>query len=123
MIALALVTLLLLSFGLLLVQGKSDKRLDDIEEAIDYIDKTSDLNDIDAIQNMNAEIQIELLITLEKGNIEDAKIQIIDILSNHFSMSNEAIEDGMASDEDKEIVSRIKELAKDYASFKEITKK
>lgn len=123
MIALLLIPLLLLSFPLLFMQNNSDKRLDDIEEAIDYIDETSDIINVESIQNMNAEHQIELLLTLERNNIEEAKAQIIDVLSSHFTMSNEAIQDGMANDAEKDIVSKIEMLSKDYDSFKDITKR
>jgi len=97
-----------------------ENNLKNVEEALDYIEQTSDSMTIESANNFNAYMNIDLLTKLESSEIDTAKEQLIDSLGSFYKMTNEAIDDGMASEEEKEIVQRLVTLAKTHTAFQKI---
>jgi len=97
-----------------------ESNLENIEEALDYIEQTSDAMTIESANNSNAYMNIDLLTKLESSEIDTAKEQLIDNLGSFYKMTNEAIDDGMASEEEKEIAQYLVTLAKTHTAFQKI---
>ena len=97
-----------------------ESNLENIEEALDYIEQTSDTLTIESANNSNAYMNIDLLTKLESSEIDTAKELLIDNLGSFYKMTNEAIDDGMASEEEKEIAQYLVTLAKTHTAFQKI---
>ncbi len=97
-----------------------ESNIENIEDALEYIDETSDAITIESANNFHAYMNIDLLTKLESSEIDTAKEQLIDSLGSFYKITNEAIDDGMASEEEKEIIQRIGTLAKIHTVFQKI---
>lgn len=110
-----------LILGWLLGSNHANKKLSDIEDAIDFIDEANSTLSVENIQYFNAANEIELLKKIESGDTTTAAQHLIDSLGPYYKMSSEAADDNMASDQEIEIVKTIENLAKHSNLFKKVT--
>ena len=109
-----------LILGWFLGYNHANEQLSKIEEALDYIEETNRTITVESVQYANAESEIRLLEKIESGNNDLAVEQIIESLASSYHLSVEAIEDGMASENDKDIVRSIEKLSTKSILFKKV---
>ncbi|MCQ3831178.1 hypothetical protein HXX02_17235 [Microbulbifer elongatus] len=120
-ILLIVVSITCLAVGWFLGSTRASSEIDQLEKAQDYLEESSDFLKIEKFQAAQARDQIRLIKYLEKGNHRAIEEDVVYGLGSFYKMSKESIEDGMASEEDIEIVSEVLDLAKSSVLFKKVT--
>jgi len=99
---------------------------DDLEQAAEYVEglETPDFDEINFILNNNrdatASIKIKVLQSIEDGNLAGVKNILIDSLGSDYSDIKEDALHDMSSDESRDVINQIEQLADQYPVFQKI---
>jgi len=90
------------------------------EQANEYIEETSQFLTIGKIQYFEAANQVQLLQGLEKEEYSTMKASLIESLSSYYHSAKESVDDGMASEEELEMIEELTKLAAQSEYFESI---
>ena len=108
--------------GWLVGFGKASTQYQNIEQANEYIEEISQFLTVGKIQYLEATSQIQLLESLEKKEYAALKASLIESLSSYYRLAKESVEDGMASEEELEVIEELNKLATKSEYFKSVIK-
>lgn len=100
--------------------------LDNTEKAIDYIEnmEAPDTDMMNSILNQNRDtnalLNLQTLLDLEQGNVENAKERLINGLASDYLDIKEDDAHEIRSLEGKKVIDRIEGLSKDHESFRKV---
>lgn len=112
--------LVCLGVGWLIGFGKASEQYQNIEQANEYIEETSQFLTIGKIQYFEAANQVQLLQGLEKEEYSTMKASLIESLSSYYHSAKESVDDGMASEEELEMIEELTKLAAQSEYFESI---
>ncbi len=110
-LALAIVALISVAIGWTIGNRSAHKEKDKTDEEMEFLEETNNLITTEDINLINAENNLNILLDLEFGKVNSAKSLLVENLRQYYKTTSESISDDLASDEEKEIVKRIKNLA------------
>ena len=121
-----IIALVSLGVGFLFGYEKGSATIDEIvdaqEAAEGFLGEVNNLLSIEGVQASQTMEYIYLLEEVEKRNFKSAEDFLIDSVGRSYKLSEEAVDVGMASDQDIEIVKRVGDLSKNSVIFKKIMK-
>lgn len=128
-ILLMIVALTSLPIGFLVGFSRGTSNIDEVikstdvqEEMRGFLDSVVEPLNVQNIQALHTMEHISLLEELEKNDLDAIKAFLLDSVSRSYKLSQEAIDTGMASDGDIEIVERVNSLSGKSALFGSVTR-
>ncbi len=119
-ICVLVVALVCFGIGWLFGFGKASTQYQGIEQASEYIEETSQFLTIGKIQYFEAMNQIQLLQNLEKEKYDTIKTSLIESLNEYYRLAKESVEDGMATEEELEVIEELSKLAEESEYYKSV---
>jgi hypothetical protein len=111
-LALIIVALISLAIGWAIGNNSAHKDKEKADEEMEFLEETNNLITTEDINLINAENSLSILIDIELGKIGAAKNTLIETLNQYYKTTTESISDDLATEAEKDFISKLKNLSK-----------